>query len=339
MTLRQRVGQLFMVKLPTLAAGASISGAITTWHIGNVWIGRQTAGVTAIRAVTDALQHLTRDTATGGVPLFVSANQEGGSIQGLSGPGFATIPSAVTQGSWSVAKLETQAAVWGGDLAEAGVNADFAPVADVVPDGTQSQNAPIGQLRREYGTEPGPVADHVVAFIDGLHDAGVATTVKHFPGLGRVEGNTDNVADVVDDVTTRDDAYLEPFQAAIADGSTEFAMISLATYTRIDPDHLAVFSPTVMRDMLRGELGFDGVIMSDSLTATAVVSIAAGTRAIRFLEAGGDLVVLTPVDTAVAMVKAVVARATSNATFRSLVDASALRVLEAKAKAGLLSCG
>ena len=338
MTLQQRIGQLLMVKLPTVAVGASISNAITTWHIGNVWYGRTTIGVDAIRQVSDGLQSLATKEATGSVPLLISANQEGGGIQGLSGPGFATIPSAVTQGTWPTDQLESEAGTWGSNLADAGVNVDFAPVADVVPAGTESQNAPIGQLHREYGSEPGPVADHVAAFINGLHDAGVATTVKHFPGLGRVAGNTDTTSAVVDRVTTRTDPDLEPFRAAIQDAQTEFVMISLATYTKIDPSHLAAFSSIVMQDMLRGDLGFDGVIVSDELAAKAVVSLTPAARAVRFLEAGGDLIVLTPVSTAITMVKAVTTRATANATFRSVVDAAALRILEAKDEAGLLPC-
>ena len=338
MTLQQRVGQLFMIKLPSLGVGATIRDAITNWHIGNVWYGRRTDGVTAIRAVSDALQSLATDAATGGVPLFISANQEGGLVQGLSGPGFETIPSAVVQGTWSIDRLGSEAGVWGSDLGDAGVNVDFAPVADVVPAGTESQNAPIGQLRREYGSTPQSVADHVVAFIDGMHVGGIGTTVKHFPGLGRVEGNTDSTAEVVDDVTTRDDPDLEPFRAAIQDGQTEFVMASLATYTKIDPDHIAAFSHTILTDMLRDDLGFDGVIMSDSLSATAVLAWGPGTRAQSFLLAGGDLIVLTPFTTATSMITSVTKRAQAHADFAAVVDAAALRILQAKDEAGMLPC-
>jgi beta-N-acetylhexosaminidase len=339
LSLAQRVGQLFMVKDPTVAVGPALADAITTWHIGNVWYGRSTIGIAAIRSVSDALQALATPAATASVPLFIAANQEGGLIQGLSGPGFATIPSAVTQGSWSTDKLHAQAGMWGGNLNDAGVNVDFAPVADTVPAGTESQNAPIGQLQREYGSDPALVAVHVLAFMNGLHDAGVAATVKHFPGLGRVAGNTDTTAAVVDNITTRHDAYLEPFRAAIQEGQAEFVMASLATYTKIDPNNIAAFSPTVLQGMLRGDLGFDGVIMSDTLSATAVSSLTPAVRAVRFLEAGGDLIVLSPpVSTTIMMARAVTSRAATNATFRATVDAAALRVLEAKDEAGLLPC-
>ena len=97
------------------------------------------------------------------------------------------------------------------------------------------------------------MSSHVAAFIAGMHDAGIATTAKHFPGLGRVAGNTDFTNDVRDTVTTRDDPDIEPFAAAI-DAGVPFVMVSLATYERIDPDRLAVFSPTVIDGMLRQDL-------------------------------------------------------------------------------------
>jgi hypothetical protein len=71
------------------------------------------------------------------------------------------------------------------------VNLDFAPVFDVVPPGTDASNQPIGVLEREYGHDPGTVGSHAAAFVAGMAEAGVATTAKHFPGLGRVVGNTD----------------------------------------------------------------------------------------------------------------------------------------------------
>jgi len=338
MTEAQRVGQLFLVGLKDDAVTPTVSDAIRTDHLGSFWYTRTTVGVAALKAVSDQLQALATTESTARVAFFIAANQEGGLIQGLSGPGFATIPSALVQGSWSTTDLQSRAGTWGDQLVGAGLNVNFAPVSDIVPPGTDSQNAPIGQLRREYGHNPDIVSSHVAAFIAGMQQAGIGTVAKHFPGLGRVEGNTDFTASVVDDVTTVDDPFLDPFISAIGSG-TEFVMISLATYTRIDPANIAAFSPAIMRDLLRGTLGFDGVIMSDTLSGAAVVDLAPGVRAIRFLEAGGDMIVLNPLATAITMARAVVARTASNATFRARVDDAALRILEAKDAAGLLPCG
>ena len=338
MTKVQRIGELFALGLAKDQLGPAELSAIQNQHVGTVWFtATTTLGVAGIRIVTSAVQAQATIAATDGVGLFIAANQEGGQVQALKGTGFQTIPSALVQGGRSIATLTAEAKVWGQELRSAGVNLDFAPVADVVPPGTDSANQPIGVLKREYGHDPVTAGTHAAAFIAGMTAAGIATTAKHFPGLGRVENNTDFSADVVDDVTTADDPYLESFQDAI-DARVPFVMVALATYTQIDPNHLAAFSPTVM-GILRSQLGFKGVITSDSLTAKAVASIPAGQRAIDFLLAGGDLVVVNSSSAMATMVNAVQARVTTDPSFSHLIDEDALLVLKAKAAAGLLPAG
>jgi len=339
MTEEQRIGQLFLLGLANDQLGAAEQSAIRTYHFGSVWFVEQSAaGVPAIRAVADAVQALATPETTASVRFFVAANQEGGIIQSLAGPGFSTIPSALDQSAVDPATLRISAAQWGRELASAGLNLNFAPVLDVVPPGTDAQNEPIGVLKRGYGHDAATVSAHALAFMRGMEDAGIATTGKHFPGLGRVRGNTDLTAAVVDDLTTVDDASLAPFREAVAAG-IPLVMVALATYRKIDPGHLAVFSPPVMRQLLRGSLGFTGVIVSDDLGATvAVESIPAADRAIDFLAAGGDLIISKTTAPALAMAAALSARVASDATFRARVDDAALRVLRAKAARGLLGC-
>ena len=88
-------------------------------------------------------------------------------------------------------RLRADAQTWGKQLIAAGVNLNFAPVMDVVPASAESKNQPIGVLKREYGNDPATVGAHGVAFLRGMAKAGVTTSAKHFPGLGRVLGNTD----------------------------------------------------------------------------------------------------------------------------------------------------
>jgi beta-N-acetylhexosaminidase len=338
MTDRQRLGQLFMVGLINDELSTALRAAIARDHFGNVSFTATTrVGVTAIRGVTDDVQAQATSNATAGVRFFIAANQEGGLIQALRGPGFDRIPSALEQGTIQPATLQSMAARWGRQLASAGVNFDFAPVSDVVPAGTEDQNAPIGQLEREYGHDPTTVATHVVPFINGMRKAGIATSAKHFPGLGRVEGNTDYTAEVVDSVTTRGDPFIQPFADAVT-AHTAFVMVSLATYQKIDPSHLAVFSPTIIDGILRGDLGFRGVVISDSLGATAVKSIPPGTRAIDFVAAGGDMIIINSLSQAETMADALLTRSASDATFHALVDAAVHHVLRVKDAAGLLAC-
>ena len=333
----QRVGQLFLVGIAG-APTADVAQAVQTYHFGSLlWQGTSTAGLAADRQASLAIQALATSGTTSGVRFFIAANQEGGQVQELKGPGFATIPSALVQGQLPAAELQRLAAAWGGELHSAGVNLDLAPVMDVVPSATASQNAPIGQLQREFGYTPQVTGPHGVAFISGLKQAGVAATAKHFPGLGQVVGNTDFSSGVVDTTTGPDSPDLASFEAAIKAG-VPFVMIALATYTRIDPHHLAAFSPRVVR-LLRQQLNFAGVIVSDDLgAAAAVAGLSPAARGIDFLTAGGDLITSQSLPAAIAMDQAILARAAHDPAFRAQVDAAVYRILDAKQAYHLMPC-
>ena len=338
MTVAQRVGQLFLVGIAG-EPGAEVARAVAAYHFGSLMFGTtSTASLARVRRVTAADQSLASSAATARVRFFIAADQEGGEVQRLRGPGFSAIPSAVAQGQLASGPLRREAAGWGRELKLAGVNLDLAPVMDVVPPGTARQNQPIGALMREFGSGQETVAAHGSAFIRGMRQAGVATTAKHFPGLGRVAGNTDVSAGVVDPVTAPGDPYLGSFQAAI-DAGVPFVMVALASYPRIDPGHLAVFSARVMRVLLRGQMRFGGVIVSDDMgAAAAVAGLLPAARAIGFLAAGGDMITSQSLAAASAMDTAVLTRMAHDPAFRSEVDAAVLRVLTAKQAYGLLPC-
>jgi beta-N-acetylhexosaminidase len=336
LTLAQRVGQLFMVAPTTDIAGSATRSALARYHFGSILLPANADGTTSLAATTAAIQALA-PTDTQDVRFLIGANQEGGQIQQLTGPGFDVMPSAVVQGTWTTSALRAQAQTWGSQLHAAGVNLNLAPVMDTVPAGTASTNAPIGELDREFGSDPQSNGEHGVAFIDGMASAGVASVIKHFPGLGRVVGNTDFTSNVVDSVTTATDPYLDSYRDAINAG-VPYVMVAEATYTKIDPSHLAVFSPVIMH-LLRSGLGFNGVIVSDDLgAAKAVASIPAGQRALDYLNAGGDLITSQAIAPAEQMAATVLATASSDAAFRATVDAAVRRVLAAKQAQGLLPC-
>ena len=338
MTEAERVGQLFLVGIPvTGGPGQQAESAIRDHHLGSVVFGGDsTQGVGAIKDITSQVQDLT--SATAGVKFFVAANQEGGEIQPLKGPGFETMPTALAQGAMSASALQQAAYTWGRELKQAGVNLNLAPVMDVVPPGTAAGNAPIGALDREFGDNPRINGEHGAAFIRGMREAGVVTSAKHFPGLGQVRGNTDFTTNVVDNQTTADDPYLQSFQAAI-DAGVPVVMVALATYTRIDPDHLAVFSSRIIQGILRDRMHFSGVVISDDLgEAAAVANIEPGTRAIDFITAGGDMITAQTVPAAVAMDEAVLRHATADAAFGQLVSTAVMRILGVKESDGLLPC-
>ena len=328
---RAQIAQLFVigVRLDDLDAG----DALVDDGVGGVFLaGRSQAPVEDIAAVTERWQ-----AAVPGPGVWVAVDQEGGAVQTLKGPGFDRLPSARDQGALPADQLTALAEGIGTSLAAAGINLDLAPVVDVVPPGTEAGNAPIGAYGREYGGTPEAVTAAAGTIVGGLSDAGVTATLKHFPGLGRVTGNTDDTAVVHDTVTTAQDPQLTVFSTLADSPAAPFVMASSAIYDRIDGSEQAMFSPVVLTDVLRGQLGFDGVVISDDVgNADAVAGVAVGDRAVRFLGAGGTLVHTVEASQFEPMVDAVLARAEDDAAFAAVVDAAVRTALLAKARAGLL---
>lgn len=336
LSLAERVGQLLMVAVTSTDVTAEQRAAVRDTAAGSViLLGNTSVGVAGVREVVDGLRRSAVRPER--VEVLLAADQEGGLVQRLRGEGFATIPSAVRQAELSDAVLTRDAERWGRELEAAGIDADLAPVADVVPVDMVGVNQPVGRLRRGYGSSPSLVADKVTAFTTGMDDAGIATAVKHFPGLGRVRGNTDTTRGVVDRTTTRHDDALAGFRAAVAAG-VDMVMASSATYARIDADRPAVFSRVVLDDMIRGDLGFEGVVISDDLAAVALSEVAPGPRVVRFVQAGGDLAIVGDPAQARTMAAALVERAQRDPAFAQRVDRAAARVLAMKQRRGLADC-
>ncbi len=338
MSLRQRVGQLFMVGGPVTGPGAATRRAVTRDHVGNVVLtGRTTSGAAPVRGVTASMDALTTSSATAGVPLLIATDQEGGYVQVLQGPGFRRMPTALTQGGWNDLSLARHARYWGRTVRWSGVDLNLAPVMGTVAKGFASQNAPIGRYEREYGFTPSVVARKATTVLRGFRSQDLGTTAKHFPGLGRVRANTDTTRGVTDTVTTARSSALDPFRAAVRAG-TDTVMMSSAVYSRIDPDLPAVFSSKVVTGLLRQDLGFDGVVVSDDVGSAAQVQPwSPSARALMFLRAGGDIVLTVDPALVHTMVETVTSRAARHPAMRRTVDAAALRVLTLKASTGMLA--
>lgn len=339
MSLEQKVGQVLMVSSPVTGADADSRYAVETLYVGNVFMkGRSTAGQAGIAAqVADIAGHISGERTAGARP-FVATDQEGGLVQIMRGPGFADMPQAIEQGQLPAADLLAEATTWGQQLAAVGVNVNLAPVMDTVPSAAFApQNAPIGAFGREFGYTPDLVASHGVAFAQGMAEAGVEATVKHFPGLGRVTLNTDVSAGVSDDITVRNDAYIEPFRAAVNAG-VPWLMVSNALYPEIDAANLAPFSSVIVTDMVRGDLGFTGIIVSDDICdAVQVSAVPVAQRGVDFLGAGGTMALCTNQSLLPQMYAGLLTAAQGDPAFAAKVDAAALVVLTAKADKGLLN--
>ncbi len=334
MTLAQQVGQLYMVGVSTTGLDAATASAIRDTHTGSVvLLGNSTAGAAAITTVTGDVAAL----GTDAMPLLIAVDQEGGRVQRLKGPGFSDIPTAVDQAALPAGGLRDAARGWGQELVAAGIHYDLAPVADVVPKPKQASNAPIGALKRNYGNDRETAERGVIEFIEGMSEAGLATSLKHFPGLGKVTTNTDFGAAKDTDVVPGDEDW-SVFTAGIEAGASS-VMVSSGVFMNLDPDHEGVFSRIIVTDILRGELGFDKVVIADDLgAAVAVKDIPAAERGTRFIEAGGDIAINAEPALLSGMVADTLAAAEADGAFATQVAESAARVLELKADVGLLEC-
>jgi beta-N-acetylhexosaminidase len=338
LSLEEQVGQLLVAGVPGTGASADVLRELRIRHVGSIMLtGRSERGVRATEATVHEAQKELTGQLRPTVPLLVATDQEGGAVQVLRGPGFDDIPSARHQGRWGVGRLRSQARRWGGQLRAAGVNLDLAPVADIVPRSPDpSTNGPIGHFDRQFGPDAGSVRSHATAFACGMAAAGVATAVKHFPGLGYVRGNTDTSTRVVDHTIGSEHPGLKVF-TGVADACGSVVMTSTAVYDRLDPDHPASFSGAVITSLLRRRLGFDGVVVSDDLgSARQVRAWRPGERARMFVSAGGDLVLTVEPSDVPRMSAALTAAARHGHRFRVRVRESALRVLTLKARLGLL---
>ena len=216
-----------------------------------------------------------------GEPLLVGVDQEGGTVRRFRW----AAPSISAAGVATAADAQAEAAAAARALRVAGVGIDFAPVADVVA-------TPASFLgTRAFGSDPALVGQRVAAFVTGLQSTGVAATAKHFPGLGSATVSTDDRRVTIGRSAAFLTARLEPFRAAIGSG-VQLVMVSSASYPALDPSGTpALFSRSIVTGLLRGTLGFGGVVVTDAIDAPAPA--ATPHAAARAIAAGVDLLLYT----------------------------------------------
>lgn len=318
--LSKAVGQLLVVAFD----GTEPPPWVRRWLRGDqaagviLFAGNMPDAATAKR-VTGVLQ------ASGRKGALVATDQEGGEIRTLKfAPPEASQSDLATGGEVAAA---TRAAI--GSLKAAGVNINLAPVADVIQPGAALTG-------RGYPGDAKHVARLVLAGLRVYRDSGVLPTVKHFPGLGRATENTDDAGVTIS--TTAGEllgADGRPFRAAVKAG-VPLVMASHALFTSFDRNRIASQSPVLLQEVLREQMGFRGVVVTDSIEAQAV-SARSGVAAAaeRSVAAGSDLVLMTGSGSWREVYPRLLARAKRDPGFAARVRRSAARVLELKRKLGL----
>ncbi len=232
----------------------------------------------------EQLRALTGDLRSERPDVVVAIDEEGGDVTRLEAGTGSSYPGNAALGVVDDVELTARVAgSLGAELADVGVTFDFAPVADV---NTNPQNPVIGI--RSFGADSPLVARHVAAFVRGLQASGVAACAKHFPGHGDTSVDSHLALPVVESL---EDAALEPFRAAIGAGVR--AVMTAHIVVRSSGDTPATMSREILDDLLRGELGFDGVIVTDALEMKAISdTVGVEEGAVRAVAAGADALCL-----------------------------------------------
>ncbi len=267
-----------------------------------------------------------------GIPLAVTIDQEGGIVARM-GPPATVLPGNMALGATYDAELtRAQGELLGSELSAVGINADFAPVVDV---NTNPANPVIGV--RSMSEDPDNVSALGVAQVEGMQSQGVAAAAKHFPGHGDTETDSHTGLPIVTYDRETLDEHLQPFQEAF-DAGVDMIMTAHVIVEAIDPDMPGTLSHAVLTELLREEMGFEGLITTDALDMAALKELPDnplddGEIAVLAIQAGSDILLMSPdVDATFAAINEAV---DAGEITRERLEESVTRILEWKVERGV----
>lgn len=300
LTLEQKVAQLFVVRPEAItgvdvvvAAGDATREAITEYPVGGIcYFSANLLSPTQVTEMLRNTQNFSKDAC--GLPLFTCVDEEGGTVVRIADNeafGVQNVGNMADIGaSGDVEKARDAAYTMGSYLSELGFNVDFAPVADIATseDGTMEE--------RSFGSTPDDVAPMVAAQVEGFTRAGVLCSAKHFPGIGGAEGDSHNDR-IYSHETEKEmlDWSVVPFEAAINEGVPMIMVghLSCLELGAGEGDLPASLSPAVIDGILRDELGYEGLVITDSLEMEAATQACEpDEQAVIAIKAGADLVLM-----------------------------------------------
>lgn len=336
LTLEQQVAQMFMVTLHGSVITQTGAAFLRDFQPG--FISLFTENVTdpaGVARLTNDFQRTMRE--AGGIPLIIAVDQEGGVVARLTeAAGFTVLPAPIVLAAAGPAMAERAAGFTAGQLAALGIHMNLAPVADLE---TNPANPII--RRRAFGSDPAWVGEVIAGYVRGLQAGGVLATLKHFPGHGEAADDSHAVLQPIDLPRERlETVELVPFRAGI-DAGAAAVMVAHIWYPVYDDDRIpASLSPAIVTGLLRGDLGFDGLIVTDALDMNAVdLEYPFAEAAVRAVEAGVDVLALGPsagLETAQAAFEAILSAVDEGRITREQIAQAARRILEAKMRYGVL---
>lgn len=294
-TLEEKIGQMMMVGFRGMSVDGNhfIIKDIKERNLGGVILYdydveskdyvRNIESPEQVKALTSSLQRAAKGT------LLIAADQEGGRIARLKTTyGFPRTRSHMELGGKDDLQLTFDETVkLAGTLAEEGFNLNMAPVVDVC---VNLNNPIIAKLERCFSDNPQKVAGQAKSYINALHDQGVISTLKHFPGHGSSKG--DSHLGLTDVTNSWSEKELTPYKEIIAAGKADVVMTAHVFNSKLDPEYPATLSNAIIDGVLRKQLGFDGVVVSDDMQMGAIVNYYGFETAIqKAIEAGVDMLV------------------------------------------------
>ncbi|MDE3117455.1 MAG: beta-N-acetylhexosaminidase [Nitrospirota bacterium] len=283
-SLREQIGQLFMLGFMGTSVTPELADFIATYKPGGVILfKRNLESVAQIVQLTNDLQKLSPHS-----PLLISIDQEGGRVSRLPA-GFTIFPPCASLGTCGSYDLAYAAAsVTATELHAVGINMNMAPVLDVH---TNPANPIIGD--RAFGSDPALVSDLGEATFKGLQDNKVVACGKHFPGHGDTIADSHKELPLVNGSRERLEAIeLPPFHHAFQRGLASL-MTAHVLYPALDDRYPATLSPTILTGLLRGQMGFDGLVLTDDMEMQAIMDhYGIGDASVRAFQAGADVVLI-----------------------------------------------
>lgn len=343
LTPAQQIGQTLMLAVYANGYNANIDQALTQWHLGSAIVFPNHNGGPLMPTTRAGMQQLVHDLqAHADTPLLIATDEEGGLVDRLSFYYGATPSPQQLAATGDPHQAYAQAQTDAERMKEIGFNLDFAPLADVYQGGGIDQS-------RTFGTTVSQVTTYAGAFLDGLQQSGVAGTLKHWPGLGATSGNPDYVLPTVSHSRTQLNTIDFASFRVLLDRQPAMIMVTHVMVPAYDTQAPASLSPVLVTQVLRGQLGYQGVVVTDAMEALGLVAymkqqgysdpaqgIAEG--CVRAFLAGDDLIEAPLDQTQLAAVVAAMTQAVNSGRIsQTRLHEAVHRIIRLKVQMGLLT--
>lgn len=330
MTLEEKIGQMVIVGFDGYAVNDAIRAMIRNYHVGGIIL--YSYNVQNSNQLLALVNTLKRVNAINGIPLFISVDEEGGRVSRMPAE-LKKFPANAVIGSKNNGDLSYRIGkVIAEEIKAFGFNMDFAPVLDI---NSNPDNPVIGD--RSFGPNPQIVSKLGVQTMKGIQAEGVIPVVKHFPGHGDTSVDSHVGLPVVNyDLNRLKSFELVPFAEAVKNGA-DAVMVAHILLNKIDPANPSSLSKAVITDILRGQLNFNGVVISDDMTMGAIVkNYDLANAAVKSINAGGDIVLVSRgYDNEVKVMDALKNAVLNGTISRQRLDDSVYRILKLKRKYSL----